>query len=55
MAIEGELAAVICVQDPLRPEAAEVIKELKQLGIKRVVMMTGDSERTARALSLIHI
>ena len=51
MAIEGELAAVICVQDPLRPEAAEVIKELKQLGIKRVVMMTGDSERTARAIA----
>ncbi len=51
MAIEGELAAVICIQDPLRPEAAEVIKELKQLGIKRVVMMTGDSERTARAIA----
>ncbi|MDO4295112.1 MAG: heavy metal translocating P-type ATPase [bacterium] len=52
LAIEQELAAVICIQDPLRKEAAEVIQALKQEGIEKVVMMTGDSERTAHAIAL---
>ena len=47
----GELAAVILIEDPLREEAAGVIKELKALGIRQIVMMTGDSERTARAIA----
>ena len=47
MAIEGKLAAVICIEDPLRVETAEVIRELKHLGIHKVVMMTGDSDRIA--------
>ena len=51
MAIEGELSAVICISDPVREEAAEVIKELKKLGIKNVVMMTGDNERTAKVVA----
>ena len=45
MAIDGKLAAVIYIEDPLREEAAEVIKQLKGLGIGKVVMMTGDSDR----------
>ena len=44
MAIEGKLAAVICIEDPLRKEAPEVIRRLKQCGISKVVMMTGDSD-----------
>lgn len=44
-------AAVICIQDPIRPEAAQVIRKFKELGIKKTVMMTGDSERTARAVA----
>ena len=51
MAIGGVLAAVICIQDPLREEAPEAIRRLKELGIPKVVMMTGDSERTARAIA----
>ena len=51
LAIGGILAAVICIQDPIRPEAAQVIRKLKELGIKKTVMMTGDSERTARAVA----
>ena len=51
MAIGGVLAAVICIQDPLREEAAEAVRCLKELGISKVVMMTGDSERTARAIA----
>ena len=51
LAIGGELAAVICIEDPLRPEAPEVIRRLKELGIRKIVMMTGDSERTARAIA----
>ena len=51
MAIGGVLAAVICIQDPLREEAPEAIRRLKKLGISKVVMMTGDSERTARAIA----
>ena len=47
LAIEGKLAAVICVEDPLREEAADAVRELKEAGITKVVMMTGDSERTA--------
>ena len=47
LALEGTLAAVICIEDPLREEAADVIKKLKKAGITKVVMMTGDSERTA--------
>lgn len=50
MAVDGKLCAVICIEDPLREEAAEVIQELKKVGIKNVVMMTGDSNRTARAM-----
>lgn len=51
LAIEGELAAVICIQDPLREEARDVIASLKEAGISKVVMMTGDSERTAKAIA----
>ncbi len=51
MAMEGKLAAVICIEDPLRGEAADVIKQLKEVGIEKVVMMTGDSERTARSIA----
>lgn len=51
MAIEGKLAAVICIEDPLRGEAADVIKQLKEVGIEKIVMMTGDSERTARSIA----
>ena len=45
------LAAVICIEDPLREEAAEMVKSLKAAGITKVVMMTGDSERTAAAIA----
>lgn len=51
LAIENILAAVICIEDPLRTEAADVIQDLKKLGIRNVVMMTGDSERTARSIA----
>lgn len=51
MAVEGELSAVICIEDPLREEAAEAVKALKAAGVSKVVMMTGDSERTARAIA----
>ena len=51
MAIEGRLAAVICIEDPLREEAAEVIKELREAGLSKIVMMTGYSERTAKAIA----
>jgi len=47
LAVGGVLAAVICIEDPLRDEAAQVIEDLHMLGFKNVVMMTGDSERTA--------
>lgn len=47
MAIDGVLAAVISIEDPLRPEAAEVVRLLKAEGISKVVMMTGDSDRIA--------
>ena len=51
MAINNRLAAVICIEDPLREEAAAVIKSLKMAGIGKVVMMTGDSDRTAKAIA----
>lgn len=47
MAMDGKLVAVICIEDPLRVKTAEVIRELKHLGIHKVVMMTGDSDRIA--------
>ena len=51
MAIENQLAAVICIEDPLREEAAAVVNSLKKAGINKVVMMTGDGERTARVIA----
>ena len=51
LAIGGVLAAVICISDPLREEACEVMRTLRALGIKRTVMLTGDSERTAAAIA----
>ncbi len=51
MAIEGKLAAVICIEDPLRTEAARVVQELRKAGFQKIVMMTGDSDRTARAIA----
>ena len=51
LAIGGEVAAVICIEDPLREEAADVIEKLHEYGISRVVMMTGDNERTAKAVA----
>ena len=51
LAIDGMLAAVICIEDPVREEAVEVIRKLKAEGISKVVMMTGDSERTAAAIA----
>lgn len=51
LAIEGRLAAVICIEDPLRPEARDVIKNLKKVGFQKIVMMTGDSDRTAKAIA----
>ena len=51
LGIEGELAAVICIEDPLRAEAPGVIQKLREAGFKQIVMMTGDSDRTARAIA----
>lgn len=51
LAIEGKLSAVICIEDPLRDEAAAVVTSLKKAGILKVVMMTGDSERTASVIA----
>lgn len=51
LAIEGRLTAVICIEDPLRPEASAVVNSLKKAGITKVVMMTGDSERTASVIA----
>ena len=50
LAIEKQLVAVICIEDPLREEATEMVRDLKKAGIRKVVMMTGDSERTAAAI-----
>ena len=51
LAIENELTAVICIEDPLREEACGIVSALKAEGIKKVVMMTGDSERTAASIA----
>ncbi len=51
MAIDQKLAAVICIEDPLREEAADVVQALRESGIRKIVMMTGDSERTAAAIA----
>ena len=51
LAIGGKLSAVICIEDPVRPEAGAVIRELKQRGILSTVMMTGDSSRTAASIA----
>lgn len=51
MAIDQQLAAVICIEDPVREEAADVIRDLRDNGIQKIVMMTGDSERTAAAIA----
>jgi len=51
MAVCGQLVGVICIADPLRPEAASVLRQLHKLGIQNTVMMTGDSFRTAQAIA----
>lgn len=51
LAIERRLAAVICIEDPLREEAAEVVESLRRAGFHKLVMMTGDSERTAASIA----
>ncbi|MBQ3842542.1 MAG: heavy metal translocating P-type ATPase [Ruminiclostridium sp.] len=51
LTVGGVLAAVICIEDPLRDEAADIVTKLKELGIKKTVMMTGDSKRTTEAVA----
>ena len=51
LAIDGRLAAVICIEDPLREEAKASVDALRAAGISKIVMMTGDSERTAAAIA----
>lgn len=51
LAIDGELVAVICIEDPLREEAGEMVRFLKEEGVSKIVMMTGDSERTAASIA----
>lgn len=51
MSIGGKLAAILCIEDPLRPEGVAVVQALKELGITKTVMMTGDSERTAAVIA----
>lgn len=51
LAIDHELAAVICIEDPLREEAADIVRSLRAAGLEKIVMMTGDSERTAAAIA----
>ena len=51
LAASGVLVGVICIADPLRPEAAQVLRQLQKLGVTQTVMMTGDSDRTARAIA----
>ena len=51
LGIEGKLAAVICIEDPLRKEAAQVVEQLREAGLSKIVMMTGDSDRTAKAIA----
>lgn len=52
LAVEGRLVAVICIEDPIREEAIGAMNELREAGFTKIVMMTGDSERTARAIAL---
>lgn len=51
LAIDGELAAVICIEDPIREEARKMVRMLREEGISKIVMMTGDSERTAASIA----
>lgn len=51
LAIGDSLAAVICIEDPLREEAEAVINSLRRAGISKIVMMTGDSDRTAKVIA----
>lgn len=51
LAIGDSLAAVICIEDPLREEAEAVINSLRRAGINKIVMMTGDSDRTAKVIA----
>lgn len=51
LAIDGVLSAVICISDPLREEAREVLSALRNLGVKKLVMLTGDSPRTAASIA----
>lgn len=51
LAIEGQLAAVICIEDPLREEAASVVADLRKAGFSKIVMMTGDSQRIAGSIA----
>ncbi len=51
LGIDGLLAAAICIEDPIRSEVPEIIAGLKERGVDRIVMMTGDSDRTARAIA----
>ncbi|MBQ8914049.1 MAG: heavy metal translocating P-type ATPase [Lachnospiraceae bacterium] len=51
LAMDGVLIGVICIEDPLRSEAKDVIDKLHEMGFKKLVMMTGDSEKTARAIA----
>ena len=51
LAIDGVLSAVICISDPLREEAKDVLSALRSLGVKNAVMLTGDSPRTAAAIA----
>ena len=51
LAIDGKLAATICIEDPLRTEAKSVIRKLHKEGFTNIVMMTGDSYRTAEAIA----
>lgn len=51
LAVDGRLAAVICISDPIREEAEEALAALRKAGFKKLVMMTGDNERTARAIA----
>lgn len=51
LAIENQLSAVICIEDPVREEAAETVGKLRRAGLKKIVMMTGDNERTAAVIA----
>lgn len=51
LAVDGNLAGIIAIEDPLRPEAASVLQQLREAGLHRILMLTGDDERTARAVA----